>query len=192
MAAKKKNGKSEEGNGKRASGVPEAHLTQIHRAMLRTRLVETRLAELITRGGRWSGPLFPATGQEAVCAATLIHLGPNDWVSPTHRELGAHLQRGMPLRDVFAHFASAADGPMRAHDSGARLGSLHAHTTPSIGSTASNFAVGMGVALSFHLRKQPHIAVGFFGDAVMNTGTWHEVINMVATSKAPYLSLIHI
>ncbi|GEM_PF-1512367 len=161
-------------------------LRRLHRWMLTTRLTEEKLVTLLaSEPQRFGGTFHPATGQEAVAAGSIIHLQAEDWVTPSPRELGAHLCRGMSLQDVFAHAAHAQQSPMQGRDGGGHLGSMAAHTTPALGSTASNLAVGAGIALSFQLRRLPQVVVGFFGDAIMGTGTWHEVINLVAAHGLP-------
>ncbi|MEW5853666.1 MAG: thiamine pyrophosphate-dependent dehydrogenase E1 component subunit alpha [Myxococcota bacterium] len=170
------------------SQVPVEQLRAMHAALVRTRLVEQHLAEGIAQG-KLVGPLHAALGQEGAVVGSVIHTAKDDWICPTQRELGAHLMRGLPLVDVVAQFQGAAQSPSRGRTGHTHLGSLALHTTPPLGPTADNFAVGAGIALSFRVRKQKQVALGFFGDGVMNTGTWHEAINLVAAQGLPYVML---
>ncbi|MBI5493628.1 MAG: thiamine pyrophosphate-dependent dehydrogenase E1 component subunit alpha [Deltaproteobacteria bacterium] len=167
------------GGGAVASAVGMETLRALHGRMVLVRTAEERLMARLRSGGRWTGTLHPSRGQEAVSVATVAHLTDEDWASPTPRELGVHLCRGMPLAEVFAHFAGAVNG--------GALGSVVSRTTPSLGSTASNLAVGAGIAMAFKLRRQPRVAMGFFGDGVMGTGTAHEVFNLSAAHGLPYV-----
>src|SRR6187549_415408 len=70
----------------------------------------------------------------------------------------------------------------------------HGHTI-AIGSHANAVVGGglpaiTGAALAFQCRKQPRVAVAFFGDGATNTGTFHESLNLAQLWKVPALFVL--
>ena len=64
------------------------------------------------------------------------------------------------------------------------------------GNLGANAVVGgglpaiTGAALAFQFRKQPRVAVAFFGDGATNTGTFHESLNLAQLWKVPALFVL--
>lgn len=50
--------------------------------------------------------------------------------------------------------------------------------------------IAVGAAMSFKLRRQPHVALTFFGDGSTNIGTFHESLNMASVWSAPVVFII--
>jgi pyruvate dehydrogenase E1 component alpha subunit len=50
--------------------------------------------------------------------------------------------------------------------------------------------IAVGAAMAFKLRREPHVAMSFFGDGATNIGTFHEALNMAAVWKAPVVFII--
>lgn len=163
----------------------DSRLLTVHQHMLRIRRTETALLSLLAQGEPWRGPLYPATGQECLTACACTLLQEHDWLSPTPREAGALLCRGLPLEEFLATYAVTTSSLAGGHTGGGRAGSVALRVLPTLGATASNLAVALGLALAMQMKKQPHVVVAFFGDGIINTGTWHEVINMLAVQKVP-------
>ena len=80
----------------RVPPIGDAELRRIYRGMLTIRVMDERLLAL-QRQGR-IGFYAEARGQEAAVIGAVAALAPDDFVVPAHRELGAVLYRGLPLR----------------------------------------------------------------------------------------------
>src|SRR5581483_11991889 len=76
--------------------IDPARLVEIYRAMVRIRTIDERLMAM-QRQGR-IGFYAEARGQEAAVIGGVAALEADDFVVPAHRELGAALYRGLPLR----------------------------------------------------------------------------------------------
>jgi pyruvate dehydrogenase E1 component alpha subunit len=69
-------------------------------------------------------------------------------------------------------------------------GSMHLYDV-EIGFLGANAVVGgglpaiTGAALAFKLRKEPRVAVAFFGDGATNIGTFHESLNLAQLWNVP-------
>jgi TPP-dependent pyruvate/acetoin dehydrogenase alpha subunit len=69
-------------------------------------------------------------------------------------------------------------------------GSMHLYDVER-GNLGANAVVGgglpaiTGAALAFKLRKEPRVAVAFFGDGATNIGTFHEALNLAQLWQVP-------
>jgi pyruvate dehydrogenase E1 component alpha subunit len=69
-------------------------------------------------------------------------------------------------------------------------GSMHLYDMER-GNLGANAVVGgglpaiVGAALAFQMRKEPRVAVAFFGDGATNIGTFHEALNLAQLWKVP-------
>jgi pyruvate dehydrogenase E1 component alpha subunit len=69
-------------------------------------------------------------------------------------------------------------------------GSMHLYDVER-GNLGANAVVGgglpaiTGAALAFKMRKEPRVAVAFFGDGATNIGTFHEALNLAQLWKVP-------
>jgi pyruvate dehydrogenase E1 component alpha subunit len=69
-------------------------------------------------------------------------------------------------------------------------GSMHLYDLER-GNLGANAVVGgglpaiVGAALAFKMRKEPRVAVAFFGDGATNIGTFHEALNLAELWKVP-------
>src|SRR5262249_12105383 len=75
---------------------------------------ERMLAHL--KQGRGGGRAVSPRGPAALSLGAASALGPDDVVSPMHRDLGAYLLRGFTPREVFAHLLGRENGPSHGRD----------------------------------------------------------------------------
>ena len=66
--------------------------------------------------GRGVGGTFSQRGHEAISVGAAYALGPDDVVSPMHRDLGAFLLRGLTPRQIFGNLLGRETGPTRGRD----------------------------------------------------------------------------
>jgi pyruvate dehydrogenase E1 component alpha subunit len=50
--------------------------------------------------------------------------------------------------------------------------------------------IAVGAAVAFAMRREPRVALSFFGDGATNIGTFHEALNMAAVWRAPVVFII--
>src|SRR3712207_5764509 len=99
-----------------AAGATE-HLTRddrvaLLRYMLLMRGIEQR-AMTLYRQGKVPGSFYDGFGQEAVSVGAAFAMAPEDRLCILHRDLGAHIIRGVTPARIFAQYMGRADGVTR-------------------------------------------------------------------------------
>lgn len=134
--------------------------------------------------GELPGFIHLYVGQEAVAVGVCANLGPQDWITSTHRGHGHALAKGLPPRALMAELFGKATGCC-----GGRGGSMHLYD-PAHGVFGTNGIVAAGIphavgaALSARTRGADQIAVAFFGDGAIQHGAFHESLNFAAAQRA--------
>jgi pyruvate dehydrogenase E1 component alpha subunit len=152
--------------------------------MIRIRLFEEKVQELFMTG-EIGGSTHLCQGQEAVSVGAVSALLPGDVITNTYRGHGEALAMGMPPETAFAELIGRSTGSSQGVG-----GSMHL-ADPARGNLGANAIVGAGIpiavgaAVAFQLRREPRVAVSFFGDGATNIGTFHEALNIAATWRAP-------
>ena len=156
----------------------------LFRLVLLHRLIEERVG-LLYRQGRVSGSVYTGRGQEAVGAAAGYALGPDDVCAPLNRELACHLARGVTTAEAFRNFLGKGDSPTRGRDGNMHFGAREHGVFPLVSMLGDLCPVVVGAALAFKRRREPRVALTFWGDGAMSTGDVHEGLNLAAVLKVP-------
>ncbi len=155
-----------------------------YRKMLELRSFELKVQELY-RNARLPGFVHLYVGEEAVAVGVCSNLVPKDLVFSTHRGHGHALAKGVPAKVVLAELWGKTTG-----SSGGRGGSMHMYG-PEWGFMGTNGIVGApiplatGAGLSAKLRKKGQVVVCFFGDGAVNSGSFHEAVNIGTVWNLP-------
>ncbi|MGB6384065.1 MAG: thiamine pyrophosphate-dependent enzyme [Terriglobales bacterium] len=155
-----------------------------YKKMLELRLFELKVQELY-RNGRLPGFVHLYVGEEAVAVGVCSNLEITDLIFSTHRGHGHALAKGVPAGVVLAELWGKTTG-----SSGGRGGSMHMYA-PEYGFMGTNGIVGApiplatGAALSAKLRNHRQVVVCFFGDGAVNSGSFHEAVNLGAVWNLP-------
>jgi len=67
------------------------------------------------------------------------------------------------------------------------MGNMTKGMVPGIAIVAGGIPLAAGMALSFKMRKEPHVVACFFGDGAIAEGAFHEGVNMVAIWNLPVI-----
>ena len=124
-------------------------------------------------------------GQEAVAAGVTAALGPQDYLTSTHRGHGHILARGADPRRVMAELMGRTTGTNRG-----RGGSMHVGA-PDLGILGANGIVGAGTPIAVGATWAARTAGGdticaaFFGDGAINQGVVHEAMNLAVIWDVP-------
>jgi acetoin:2,6-dichlorophenolindophenol oxidoreductase subunit alpha len=167
----------------------QEQLRELFREMLLIRRFEEKVEERF-RAGELPGFLHVAIGQEAVASGVCSALGPGDVIASTHRAHGHTIAKGTHVNAVMAELYGKQEGC-----SGGYGGSMHLYDIEN-GNLGANAVVGgglpaiVGTALAFQFRREPRVAVAFFGDGSTNTGTFHESLNLAQLWKVPALFVL--
>ncbi|MEM2237253.1 MAG: thiamine pyrophosphate-dependent dehydrogenase E1 component subunit alpha [Candidatus Caldarchaeum sp.] len=167
--------------------VDNARLLTFFRKMVEIRLFEERVEKLY-REGKIAGPTHLYVGQEAVAVGVIEALDKDDVIISTYRGHGHGLARGVPMRAVLGEIMGKSIGTCKGLG-----GSMHApisverkilFATAIVG---SGLPIAVGVALGFKQRGEKNLAAVFFGDGAVNTGAFHEALNLAAVWRLPVL-----
>jgi pyruvate dehydrogenase E1 component alpha subunit len=164
--------------------VDQGLLLNHYKKMLELRLFELKVQELY-RNGRLPGFVHLYVGEEAVAVGVCSNLELADLVFSTHRGHGHALAKGVPADVVLAELWGKTTG-----SSGGRGGSMHMYA-PEYGFMGTNGIVGApiplatGAALSAKLRNNRQVVVCFFGDGAVNSGSFHEAVNIGSVWELP-------
>lgn len=157
---------------------------QLYHYMRQSRAIEDA-AWALAGQGRLVGRLYTGHGQEAIPVGCAFALTDGDVVAPMYRDMGAHLVRGIRPLEVFAQYMGKRDSSNGGTDSGLHLGDMARGIVGMISVLPDSLPVTVGVALAFKLRREPRVAMTFFGEGSTSTGAWHEALNMAAVLKVP-------
>ena len=183
MAVKKKS----ESNSK--SGSDAALNMEFLRSMLLQRRFEERSAEAYALG-KIGGFCHLYIGQEAVSTGALSVLRPDDYVITTYRDHGIALARGMSARAVMAELFGRQDGCSRGKGGSMHLFDTNVNMLGGHGIVGGHVPIATGVGFAIKYRGGDQVIVCFMGESVVNTGAFHEALNMASLWKLPCIFII--
>jgi TPP-dependent pyruvate/acetoin dehydrogenase alpha subunit len=170
----------------------------MYATMLKSRLFDDAVFEAYWEGkkpvfhmgkGPLPGEMHQSFGQEPTAVGVVAHLGPDDAVGAGHRPHHVAIARGVNLERMAAELFGKKTGL-----SGGRGGHMHLYDNKvnffCSGIIAEGMGPGAGIALARKLQKKPGIAVAYNGDGAVNQGAFHEVMNMAALWKLPFVCVI--
>lgn len=172
-----------------APSVPRAVRLELFHLCLLQRYAEERVMNLY-RQGRIAGSVYTGRGQEGVAAGAGLALGPDDVVAPLNRELACHLARGVTVADYFRNFLGRGTGPTRGRDGNMHFGMRDRNVFPLVSMLGDLCPVTVGAALAFKRRREPRVAMTFWGDGAMCTGDVHEGLNLAGVLHVPAVFVI--
>jgi TPP-dependent pyruvate/acetoin dehydrogenase alpha subunit len=164
-------------------------LVKIYETMVTTRAVEDRMVAMY-RGGDLLGSLYTGHWHEAISVGAAAALRPDDYLAPIHRDLGAHLWRGMEPWQVMASFMGKATSPTGGRDGTLHYGRLDLNIYNLPSHIPANFPVAIGMAFAARYRGQDRVALAFCGDGSTSRADWHESLNIAAVLGLPCIFVI--
>jgi pyruvate dehydrogenase E1 component alpha subunit len=162
---------------------PAAWLS-IYHGMVRIRMVDDRLMTM-QRQGR-IGFYAEARGQEASVLATVAALDPDDFVVPSHRELGAALYRGLPLRSFIAQLLGNAHDISKGRQMPVHPGSPRAlNFLPPSSCVATQLPQAAGIAWAAKLLGKKTVVMAYLGEGGTSAEDFHTGMNFAAVYRTP-------
>jgi pyruvate dehydrogenase E1 component alpha subunit len=181
------------GDGAEAVHAVEQVDHELARRMFRTmalhRAVEDRMVSMY-RQGELLGSLYTGHWHEAIAVGTASALRQNDFLCPLHRDLGAHLWRGMEPWQVMASFMGKATAPTGGRDGTLHYGRLDLNVYNPPSHIPDNYPVATGGAFAFKYRGEDRVALAYCGDGSTGGGDFHEALNIAAVMNLPCIFII--
>ena len=166
-----------------------ALLRRIHEVMVLTRAVEDRMVAMY-KGGDLLGSLYTGHWHEAISVGAASTLRQDDYMAPIHRDLGAHLWRGMEPWQVMASFMGKATSPTGGRDGTLHYGRLDLGVYNLPSHIQANFPVATGMAFASKYREQDRVCLAFCGDGSTSRADFHESLTMASVLKLPNVFVI--
>jgi pyruvate dehydrogenase E1 component alpha subunit len=159
------------------------------RAMLMMRGIEER-AMTLYRQGKVPGSFYDGFGQEAVSAGAAWAMGARDRLCVLHRDLAAHIIRGVPPARIFAQYMGREGGVTGGRDGNVHFGDRTVGCVGMVSMLPDMMLVATGLAMAFKLRREPRVAITWFGDGSTSRGDFHEAMNWAGVQKLPVIFVL--
>jgi TPP-dependent pyruvate/acetoin dehydrogenase alpha subunit len=159
------------------------------RAMLMMRGLEERAMSLY-RQGKVPGSFYDGCGQEAVSAGAAFAMAPDDRLCVLHRDLAAHLIRGVPPARVLAQYLGREAGITRGRDGNVHFGDRNLVCVGMVSMLPDMMLVATGMAMAFKLRGERRCALTWFGDGSTSRGDFHEAMNWAGVQRLPVIFVL--
>jgi pyruvate dehydrogenase E1 component alpha subunit len=159
------------------------------RAMLLMRGIEERAMNLY-RQGKVPGSFYDGFGQEAVSAGAAFAMAPEDRLCILHRDLAAHLIRGVTPTRILAQYMGRDAGITRGRDGNVHFGDRHLGCVGMVSMLPDMMLVATGMAMAFKLRGERRCALTWFGDGSTSRGDFHEAMNWAGVQRLPVIFVL--
>ncbi|HKG49371.1 MAG TPA: thiamine pyrophosphate-dependent dehydrogenase E1 component subunit alpha [Actinomycetales bacterium] len=166
-----------------------ALLRRIYETMVLTRAVEDRMVAMY-KGGDLLGSLYTGHWHEAISVGAAAALRPDDYLAPIHRDLGAHLWRGMEPWQVMASFMGKATSPTGGRDGTLHYGRLDLNIYNLPSHIPANYPVAIGMGFAAKYRGEDRVSLAFCGDGSTSRADWHESLNIASVLKLPCVFVV--
>jgi TPP-dependent pyruvate/acetoin dehydrogenase alpha subunit len=159
------------------------------RAMLMMRGIEER-AMTLYRQGKVPGSFYDGFGQEAVSAGATWAMGSRDRLCVLHRDLAAHVIRGVSPARILGQYMGRDGGITRGRDGNVHFGDRTAGCVGMVSMLPDMMLVATGLAMAFKLRGEQRVALTWFGDGSTSRGDFHEAMNWAGVQKLPVIFVL--
>jgi TPP-dependent pyruvate/acetoin dehydrogenase alpha subunit len=159
------------------------------RYMLLMRGLEERAMNLY-RQGKVPGSFYDGYGQEAVSVGAAFAMAAEDRLCVLHRDLGAHLIRGVTPARVLAQYMGREGGVTRGRDGNVHFGDFRVGCVGMVSMLPDMMLVATGMAMAFKLRGEERCAITWFGDGSTSRGDFHEAMNWAGVQRLPVIFVL--
>jgi pyruvate dehydrogenase E1 component alpha subunit len=176
-----------------AAGSDDSVTPELRHELLRSMLLQRRFEERCAEAyalGRIGGFCHLYIGQEATGTGAIAALRDDDYVITTYRDHGQAIARGMSPRTIMAELFGRADGSARGKGGSMHLFDRSLNFLGGHGIVGGHVPLAAGVGFAIKYRGGDQVCLCFMGESVVNTGAFHEALNMAALWKLPVVFLI--
>jgi len=155
-------------------------LVNMYKAMVLTRTFDKKAIALQRTGKMGTYP--SSLGQEAISVAVGTVMETDDVLVPYYREYGAQFIRGVTMKEILLYWGGDErgmdyQGPKKDFPISVPIASQASH------------AIGISYAMKF--RKEPRVAVAFFGDGSTSKGDFYEAVNAAGVWNLPVVFVVN-
>jgi TPP-dependent pyruvate/acetoin dehydrogenase alpha subunit len=172
----------------------QGFLTREDRANLFRYMVMMRASEeralVLYRQGKVPGSFYDGCGQEAISVGSAFVLSPRDRICILHRDLGAHFVRGVTPDRYMANYMGRSAAVTGGKDGNMHFGDRRLGCVGMVSMLPDMAPVATGLALAFKMRREPRVAMTYFGEGSTANGQWHEAMNFAGIHRLPVVFLL--
>ena len=161
----------------------------LFRLMATMRAAEQRALSLYKQG-KVPGSFYDGCGQEAISVGAAYALSPRDRMCILHRDLGAHFVRGVTPDRYLANYMGREGGVTGGRDGNMHFGDRTLGCVGMVSMLPDMAQVATGIALAFKMRREPRVALTFFGEGSTANGQWHEAMNFAGIHRLPAVFIL--
>jgi TPP-dependent pyruvate/acetoin dehydrogenase alpha subunit len=170
-------------------GASDEKKLQLFRRLVLTREFDARMRRLF-RQGRFEGTFYSQIGQEACDVVIAFQMRKEDFVGPSHRDLGASTGKGIPLKYLAAQVYGRVDSPDKGRYTACHYWHPDWWVMQPATSIAMNWVAATGAAFGFKMLKKENVAVAFCGDGATAHGDFHEACNFAGVHALPIVYVV--
>jgi pyruvate dehydrogenase E1 component alpha subunit len=107
-----------------------------------------------------------------------------------HRDLAAHLVRGVSPTRILAQYMGRAAGITGGRDGNVHFGDWRLGCVGMVSMLPDMMLVATGMAMAFKLRGERRCALTWFGDGSTSRGDFHEAMNWAGVQRLPVVFVL--
>lgn len=157
--------------------------------VVKARAFEDRMHAMY-RSGDLLGSYYSGNWHEAIGVGVMAAMRFEDYFAPLHRDVGAHLMRGMPPEQIMGSFMGKAIAPTGGRDGTLHYGRLDLNTYNPPSHIPANYPVATGMAFAAKYRGEDRVAVAMCGDGSTSRADFHEAVNIAGALQLPCIFVI--
>lgn len=168
---------------------PDERKLELYERLVKTRVFDARMRRLF-RQGRFEGTFYSQIGQEACDVVIACQMEREDFVGPSHRDLGASIGKGIPLRYLASQVYNRVDSPDHGRYTACHYWHADYWVMQPCTTIMMNWLAATGAAFGYKMLKKKLVAVAFAGDGATAHGDFHEGCNFAGVQKLPIVYVI--
>jgi TPP-dependent pyruvate/acetoin dehydrogenase alpha subunit len=162
---------------------------ELLRYMLLMRGIEERAMNLY-RQGKVPGSFYDGFGQEAVSVGAAFAMAAEDRLCILHRDLGAHIVRGVTPARILGQYMGRAGGVTGGRDGNVHFGDWRLGCVGMVSMLPDMMVVATGMAMAFRIRDEKRASLTWFGDGSTSRGDFHEAMNWAGVQRLPVIFVL--
>jgi pyruvate dehydrogenase E1 component alpha subunit len=159
---------------------------RLFRMMALIRRFEERTEEQYTRA-RIGGYCHLAIGEEASTVGAIDAMQEGDCLYASYRDHGTALAVGSPPTAVMAELFGKETGVAHGRGGSMHLLDVQRRFFGGWGIVGAHLPIAAGTALALNYNELPHAVLCQFGDGAVETGSFHEALNLAGIWDLPIL-----
>lgn len=175
--------------------IPKATLLGMYRLLLRSRTFEEKVlyicANQTPQNPFITGKGYLSIGQEAISVGCAFSIRATDWFAQSHRDLAAHMHRGVPPVEVLLQYRCTSRSPTQGKDGNMHLVDPRTRMVGFTSHMGQNAGVAIGLAWAQKYQDEDGVTLTTFGEGASQQGIIHECMNYAAVFKLPLIFVIN-